>query len=334
MPTTPPIELADWDKADELLLAAQRVIILTHVSPDGDAIGSMLGLGHALTLWGKTVTMAVDDGVPPYLAFLPGAALVRADLAGVSADLVIVVDCSDERRVGKMGKAARTLGLPWVNLDHHATNVGFADANVMDPTFVSASEGVLRWLYRNNAPLPLESATCLLCGLVTDTMCFRTASVTADSLALANELIRKGANLTDIVQRTIARMPTAALYLWGKVLPTAQVQDHIALARMSLAARREAGFNESSDGGLVSWMLQADDAYVACVLKEVEGNAVEVSLRAKPGFDVGKVAFAIGGGGHTLASGATIAGTFEQVEARLMPLLRAAVESGTPAYQR
>jgi phosphoesterase RecJ-like protein len=334
MPTIPPIELDDWEQADDLLNAAQRVIILTHVSPDGDAIGSMLGLGHALTLWGKTVTMAVDEGVPPHLAFLPGSEVVRTDLAGVEADLVIVVDCSDERRVGNMGKAARTLGLPWINLDHHATNVGFADANIMDSTFVSASEGVMRWLYRNNAPLPLDSAICLLCGLVTDTMCFRTASVTSDTLALANDLMRKGANLTHIVQHTIARMPTTALYLWGKVLPTASVQDHIALARISLAARQEAAYTESSDGGLVSWMLQADDAYIACVLKEVEGNAVEISLRAKPGFDVGKVAFAVGGGGHTLASGATMLGTFEEVEARLRPLLRAAVESGTPAYNR
>jgi phosphoesterase RecJ-like protein len=331
-PTNAPKLYTDWDQAADLLASAARVIILAHVSPDGDAIGSMLGLGHALAGLGKQVTLAVDEGTPPYLAFLPGAASIRADLAGVAADLVIVVDCSDERRTGEVGKAARVLALPWINLDHHVTNTGFADANIMDPAFVSSSECVLRWLWRLDAPISPDCAQCLMCGLVTDTLCFRISAVTAETFKIAQHLMVAGANMPQIVQNTIARMPTSALWLWSKIMPTVKLEDHVTWVRMSLEAKREAAYDDSNDGGLVSWMLQAEDAHISCVLKEREGHAVEFSLRAKPGFDVSKVAFQLGGGGHTLASGATVSGTFEEVEARLLPLLKEAARTGALLY--
>src|ERR1041385_2739511 len=97
----------EWNSATALVNSAQRIIIITHVSPDGDAIGTLLGLGHALREFGKTVTMTVDDGVPGTFAFLSEANVVRAQLKDVEADLIIAVDCGDEARMGEAGKQAR-----------------------------------------------------------------------------------------------------------------------------------------------------------------------------------------------------------------------------------
>jgi phosphoesterase RecJ-like protein len=324
--------LADYAQAATLINAAARILILTHVQPDGDAFGSMLGLGHVLGAAGKQVTFAADGGAPSSFAFLPGSDLIRDQIEGVQVDLVIVTDCGDERRAGELGQKARLLAVPWINLDHHRTNTAFADANVMDPAFVSSSECVLTLLDYLGLPLTKDSAQCLLCGMVTDTMCFRIDAVTAATFGIAQRLMAAGADLTVVVQNTVARMSTAALRLWGQVMPTVQIEGKVAWARITLEARKSVGYTETSDGGLVSVLLQADDAFIACVFREKDKQSVDVRLRAVPGFDVATIAAELGGGGHMLASGVTMQGTIDDVEAIVLPLLRKAASQGTPRY--
>jgi bifunctional oligoribonuclease and PAP phosphatase NrnA len=327
-------EKADRDRANALLSGAQQIIILTHIAPDGDAIGTLLGLGHALRNQGKTATMSVDEGVPPGLRFLPGTADIRANLDGVQADLVIAVDCGDESRMGNAGKSARTLGKPLINIDHHHTNTRFGDANLVDSVAVAAAECVLDWLDDLHIALTPDVAQCLLCGIVTDTLCFRTSNVTAATLGKAQRLMQAGGDLSVIVLNTVSRMPTDVIRLWGQVLPTVRIEDHVIWAKDSLAARRAAngaGGGDTKDGGLVSVLLQADQAYVSCVLHEKDNGTVELSFRAVPGFDVSGLASSLGGGGHMQASGATVTGSLDEVEARVVPLLKEAAKAGTPA---
>lgn len=318
-----------------LLMAAQSIIIVTHVSPDGDAIGTLLGLGHTLRENGKTVALAVDDGVPPFLAFLPGSETVREELNGVEADLVVAVDCGDEARMGKVGQQARALGKPLINLDHHWSNTLFGDANLVDAAWASASEGVLDWLDAMRLPISQTGAQCLLCGLVTDTLCFRTDSTTATTLAKAQRLMEHGADLSYIVQHTVARMSTSTIRLWAQVMPTVKIEDHVIWAMVSIEARKAAnvagkGSGDLKDGSLSSLLVQADDAFISCVMHEKDGQKVELSFRAKPGFDVSTVALAIGGGGHKLASGATVSGSLAEVEARVIPMLKEAAKANAP----
>lgn len=321
----------DWDKAQTLLNTATRIIVLTHIAPDGDAIGSLLGLSHALRSIGKTVTPAVDLGMPSFLKFLPGSADVLDKLKNVEADLAIAVDCGDFLRVGEVGKAARALNIPMINLDHHRTNTLFGDANLVDPDTVAASEGILDWLDRLGISLTPDAAQCLLCGIVTDTLCFRTSNVTADTLGKAQRLVAAGANLTTVVQNTVNRIPTAAIKLWAQVMPTVQLEDNVIWAKISSEARKAAGFTDGTDGGLVSILIQAADAYVSCVMREQDNGSIELGFRAVPGFDVSKVAVNLGGGGHTLASGATVPGPLDEVAARVIPMLKEMVKAGTPA---
>jgi phosphoesterase RecJ-like protein len=324
----------DWNKATELVKAAQRIIVLTHLAPDGDAIGTLLGLGQALRESGKTVTLAVDEGVPGTFAFLPEINTVRANLKDVEADLVIAVDCADESRMGEAGKQARRLNKPLINVDHHASNTNFGDLNFVDAQWAAASEGVMDWLDAMDTAISPTVAQCLLCGIVTDTLCFRTASTTSQTLDRVQRLMERGGNLTFIVQHTLSRVSTNTIRLWAQVMPTVRIEDHVIWATVDLAAQRIVGGGnvDIKDGGLVNLLLQADEAYISCIFHEKEGNKVELSLRAVPGFDVSGVATSIGGGGHKLASGATVAGSLSEVEARVIPLLKEAARIGTPIY--
>lgn len=320
----------DWDKAAALLAPARRVLVLTHVNPDGDAIGSMLGLASALRGLGKDVQTAVDEGVPPDLAFLPGSDAVHAALDGVQADLVIAVDCGDESRMGDVGQAARRSGAPLINLDHHRTNTLFGDANLVAPATVAAAEGVLNWLGRLGAPIDRVTALCLLTGLVTDTLCFRTDNVSSETLGKAQRLMACGASLTEIVQRTVNRTTYAGLRLWGLALPTVHLQGGVIWTAISREMFAQAGYGGHDDAELVSTLIKAEEASIAVVFREKGDGAVEIGMRAVPGFDTSEVAVALGGGGHTLASGATVREPLATLVPRVVALLQDAVRAGAP----
>lgn len=321
----------DWTKAAELLKAAQRIVVITHVAPDGDAIGSMLGLTLALRQTGKTVIPAVDNGVPPAFLFLPGAEDILPVLTNVNPDLIIAVDCGDARRMGEAGAVATATGVPVINLDHHVTNDRFGTANLVDPGTVAAAEGVLDWLDRLEIPLQRDVATCLLTGLVTDTLCFRTDNVTPAVMGKAQRLMLAGAPYAEITQRTVMRMSYEALRLWSEVLPGMTLeQGGVLWVSIDRATRQRLNYTGNRDGGLVSQLLSADAAYIAAVFREQDDGRVEIGFRAVPGFDVAAVAVALGGGGHKLASGCTIDGPLDAAIARTLALLKTAAAEGSP----
>src|SRR5262249_20216907 len=132
-------------------------------------------------------------------------------------------------------------------------------------------------------------------------------------------------------QNTVNRIPTAAIRLWAQVMPTVKLDEHVIWATISKDARKTAGYVDGTDGGLVSFLVQAEDAYISCVMREQDNGTIELGFRAVPGFDVSKVAVSIGGGGHPQASGATVTGTLDEVEARVIPMLKEAVKVGVPA---
>ena len=322
----------DWDRANALVSGAQTILIVTHVGPDGDAVGSMLGLAHALRETGKDVITAVDGGVPSDLVFLPGSDMVRASLDGLDVNLAIAVDCGDESRMGQVGQVARKNGLPLINLDHHRTNTLFGDANLVDLVTVAAAEGVLDWLDHLSLPVSQTAAFCLLTGIVTDTLCFRTDNVTSRTLGKAQRLMASGVSLAEIVQRTVGRQSYIGLRLWGAVLPTVRLEDRVIWAVITQAQFAAAGYTgEYNDAGLVSALVETEEAYISAVFKELPDGAVEIGFRAVPGFDTSGVAVGLGGGGHALASGATVRGEpLETLVPRVIAALKDVARSGTP----
>ena len=318
----------DWAAATAAVNAATSILIVTHVSPDGDAIGSLLGLGNALRERGKSVDCAVDGGVPGSLGFLPGANMVVGELKNGQWDLLISVDASDEERTGAVGAYGRAHSPQAINLDHHPTNTYFGDIFLVMPHTVSATEVIFHWLGYMAQAVSLDVAVPLLTGLATDTLGFRTNNVTAETLRIATQLIEAGASLPEIMARTLESKPYRMIELWKYALPTVNLQDRVIEAVVSQANLKQVGLDEVTDGGLVSLLNNANEARVAVVFKELSDGRVEISLRSKTGYDVSQVALSVGGGGHKQASGATIDGPLDAARERILPMLRQVAANG------
>jgi phosphoesterase RecJ-like protein len=319
----------NWDDAERAILTAETILIVSHLSPDGDAVGSLLSIANALHALGKTIVSALDDGVPDILRFLPNSATVQTTLTDGDWDLMISVDSSDEERTGKCGAYGRLHSKTVINIDHHATNVMFGNIHLVDPTAVSATEVIFQLLKTMNFKFSPEVATPLLTGLVTDTLGFRTNNVKPDTLLIAHELMGYGASLTEITARTLGNKSFLAVNLWKYALATVQLHEGgVISAEITQESLKRAGLNDLTDSGLVGFLVKVNEAMISVVFKETSDGRIEISLRSKPGFDVSAVALGLGGGGHQQASGATIDGPMESAKKRVLPLLRNCAREG------
>jgi phosphoesterase RecJ-like protein len=304
-------------------------VIVTHVKPDGDAFGSALGMTNAFRAMGKMVTVADDDGVPDYLEWLPGADTVVTSLTEGQWDLMISTDASDEVRTGDVGTYARANSKTVINLDHHITNTLFGDIHLILATAVSSTDIVYRWFTEVGITISKEVAVPLLTGLVTDTIGFRISLVTTHTLGVAQALMQAGASLTEATARTLDSRSYQSVQLWKYALPSVQLDGEVIYGVVRIVDAERAGLTDVSDEGLASFLNQVEEARVAIVFKEQENNTVEISMRSKPGYNVGEVAFQVGGGGHKQAAGATITGTVESVMALVLPKLHEVTANGT-----
>lgn len=308
-------------KASQLIRSARRPLLICHVSPDGDAIGSLTGLGKALTIWGLDPILACLDPVPWDLTYIPGADSVVRDVTE-SFDLVVSVDCSDLERLGSFCRLPGFGERPLINIDHHQTNTSFGDVNVVDVSASSTAEIVLRLLDCMSLPIDDRIATCLLTGIVTDTRGFRTSSVTVQVMEAATRLMKAGASLHLIIGNSIDCRSTSAIRLWGAAISRLQLEDGVIWTSIPQEMRKATGSAGNGDAGLANFLISSHDAVVAVVFAECEDGTVEVGLRAMFGFDVSQVALQFGGGGHVLASGCSIFGTLKEAEARVLAALR------------
>jgi phosphoesterase RecJ-like protein len=328
-----PLVRLEWDKAAQLLEAAQSVVVVTHVQPDGDAIGSMMGLALALRERGKSVTPVVDDGVPRHFRFVPSSEDIHAEVDGLKPDLMISTDASDRERLGEVGQQLLEQNLPLIQLDHHQTNIMFGDAQLVDARWTSAAEGVLAWLDQLGWEISPAVARALLTGIVTDTGGFRHSNVTANTLDCAQRLMNAGADLAEIVQRALVRTPVAQLRLYGEVLPRLQLDGGVIWVDVRPEDYEKAGMGPQEYTGLSSYLVQAEEAVISATFSLVDENVVECSFRSDPGFNVADIAFELGGGGHVQASGCTLRETsLEDALARVVPMLKAEAARGVPLY--
>ena len=303
------------------LSRANWIAIFSHVRPDGDAVGSLLGLGLALRAAGKQVTMVLEDGVPHIFRHLKGSDTVRRSLKQ-AVDLVITVDCSDIQRAGAV------LGeqIPDINIDHHVSNLEFARHNLVIGDSVATCAILAEYLPVWGYTIDLPVAEALLTGNVTDTIGFRTNNVTAQALRLAANLIDVGANLPDLYMRALVNKSYEAARYWGAGLEKLQREDGLVWTTLSLQDRQQAQYPGNDDADLVN-LLSSVESTIAVIFVEQKSGQVKVSWRARPGYDVSQIALQFGGGGHTAASGADIAGSLEEVQQQVLEATRAMLAS-------
>jgi phosphoesterase RecJ-like protein len=314
-----PAELVD------ALRGANKILCVSHINADGDAYGSLLGLMWMLRAVGKQVTPAMPDPVIQEFEFLPGAGeIIPPQAVGSIYDLIVCLDMSSQDRMGAVFDPVRHAGIPLAVIDHHVTNTRFGSVNWVEANCAATCQMLTALADALDIPIDRQIAVCLLTGIVTDTLCFRTSNTTPDVLEAAMRLQRAGAELPAIVQRTLNRLPFNTLRLWAPVLARVQLREGVVWAGATNAELNAAG-HEDDDLRLNSVLSSVNEADMSAVFTEkVNDNGepvVECSFRAKPGFNVGDLAFRLGGGGHAPASGCTVPGTLDQVIEQVIPMM-------------
>lgn len=300
------------------IASAKNILIVSHVRPDGDAIGGMLGLGLALKQSGKTVQMVLNDGLPASFRHLPGSKLIKKEPQG-QPDLFITVDCADFKRTGKRFENYRK---PDINIDHHITNEKFGTVNLIEPQAVATSAILTDHLPHWGLEISQEVAANLATGIVTDTLGFRTSNTTPASLRQMALLMDTGINMPELYTRAlVSRSFTAARY-WGAGLSSLKTMDGIVYATLRLADRKMTGYGGSDDADLINIISAIEDHVVGMIFVE-QRSTVKISWRAlQPGVDVSQIATYFGGGGHKAAAGADISGSLEDIQARVLQTTR------------
>ncbi len=292
-----------------------RVLIVSHTRPDGDAIGSLLGLGLALQEAGKKVQMVSADGVPAALKFMPGSAQIANQAQG-TFDLVIVVDSGNLERVGH---ALDDHPVVDINIDHHPDNEQFGVINLVDPQAVSTTEILTKVIPQLGLKISSIVASNLLTGLITDTIGFKTENMRPEVLRVAADLYEMGANLPELYhQALVEKTYEAAKYIGSGLLQLTQI-DGLVWTSLTLENRKIANYPGRDDADLVNILSAIKNANVAIIFVEQNEDCVKVSWRTRsPEVDVSKVAHRFGGGGHRAAAGALISGSLQEVQAQVI----------------
>jgi phosphoesterase RecJ-like protein len=289
---------------------ARSVLIISHIRPDGDAIGSLIGLGLSLQESGKKVQMVISDGLPEVFRHLPGIDQVRKQAFG-QFDLTIVVDCSDRSRAGDV---LVNIPIPDVNIDHHPTNTNFCRFNLVDESAVATAEILAIYLPQFGYPITKQVADALLFGMITDTLGFRTFNMTPRAMQTAARLMDAGGNLPELYQLGLLNRSFAAARYWGAGLSSLARDGKIIWAALTLEDRRAVSYPGRDDADLINFLSTIEGIDVVILFIEQENKIVKVSWRASPNYDVSSVALHFGGGGHRAAAGASVEGSLEQVQ--------------------
>lgn len=306
------MDLSPSKRIEELISPAGPILVVTHVAPDGDAIGSLLGLGRLLWAQGKDVTLACEDRLPPVYAWLPGSQEIVQQGSG-TYDLVISLDCSDARRMGGVFDD-RFATVPLLNIDHHVTNTLFGTVNWVDPSSVATAQMILALAEALNWTLDPAVAVCLLTGLVTDTRSFRTHNVDIVAMRAVLQLMEAGASLSEISQRVLDQRPLASVRLWGQALASLHLQGDVLWTEVTRDMREHCAVEENGDSGLANFLSGVREPKVVVVFTERDNGTIDVGMRSVPGYDVSKIALQLGGGGHPQAAGCTLEGDLDRVK--------------------
>ena len=295
--------------AQQIIRDSDRILIVSHIRPDGDAVGSVLGLGLSLLAVDKDVQMVLQDGVPISFRHLIGNDRVIQN-ATKTYDCSIVVDCSD---ISRTGKVFENNTIPDINIDHHNTNLNFARINLVDSTATATTEILARLLPSWDLPVHLPVAEALLTGLITDTLGFRVPSMSPDTLRIAANLYEIGADLPTLYSKALLTRSFRAARFWGTGLTALKLEGRLAWTRLTLADRDYANYPGKDDADLINILQTIEDADIFLIFVDQTNDKVKVSWRARKGFDVSKIAAQFGGGGHKPAAGAEIHGNIETI---------------------
>lgn len=304
----------------ELIENKADFAITTHIKPDGDGVGSSLGLFWLLRSLGKNADVIVNGDVPSAYMSLPGADEIR-DVSSVNGryDAVFVIECSDLTRPGIEGLDKQFT----INIDHHATSEHFGTINWIDSTASAVGEMIYNLCKAIGGKITSEIAECVYMALVTDTGSFHFPNTSDRTLKVASELIKAGAQPAKIGEAVYHNYPWSRIELMRRVLDTVRRDGtgRIAMMRQMLAMHEIADAVDGDNNGFVNIPLAAREVVAVVYMREVGPNTYRASLRSKGNINVAKVAEIFGGGGHKNAAGLGIEGDWDTKEREIVEAL-------------
>lgn len=312
----------DWDRAVEVLRKADTVAVCCHVSPDGDALGSMLGVGLFLERLGKKVWMSWGSptiSVPPQYSFLPQLdQVVVFDSIPDDVDVFVAIDCGDRQRLDLLIPKFESAKLR-LNIDHHVSNDRFGDVNLVDPDRASSAELAYELIVKMEGQPTSSEATCLYTGMVTDTGRFQYRNTTPQTLRTAALLREAGVDHEMIAEEVYESASFRYLHVLGIVLSRAQLEDGLVWSWVDQEDLQGLGLDETEH--FIDVLRAVRDARVSVLLKQQPEGGYKASLRSRGEVDVSKLAKAFGGGGHSRAAGFSADGPSKDIISRIHQLV-------------
>lgn len=315
------------DSILEEIKKAQTIVILTHESPDGDAVSSSLSMMHVVEQFGKEADVIIPEYSREF-KFLPGSEKILEQGKYENYDLAISVDCTDLKRLVGAKEYFETAKTT-IEIDHHSVNAMFADYNYVDPAAPSCCQVLIAMFEYYGIEITKDLATCILTGIITDTGGFQWGGVTPETFEFGAELIRKGAKIKEICRRALRNKTKAHCELEKLIYNRMEYFENgkIALAYLTVEDYEKLNTEIGDDEGLVEMLRDIEGVEVAVLLKEKEGTeGFKCSLRSHESVNVSDICLLLGGGGHPGAAGCFVNGTLEQVKTKILSTIKHELE--------
>ena len=309
----------------ELIEKKDRFAITSHIRPDGDGLGSSLGLFWLLQALNKEVEVVMHDPAPHAYQQLPGADTIRVvPNVDRTYDAIFVIECSDVDRPGLVDLEKQFV----VNIDHHSTTELFGTINWIDSTAAACGEMIYNLCKATGVRVTKEIAECVYTALLTDTGSFHYSNTTERTFKIASELVRTGVKPAKTAEAIFGSYQWPKIALLGQVLATAKRDDtgHVAWMWQTIAMQEQSKASEEDADGFVNYPLAVGEVEAAALFKETSPGVYRTSLRSKGDINVAKIAEQFGGGGHRNAAGCTLKGNCAEIEQQVVPLLQDAIK--------
>ena len=317
------------DRILDGLRESRSICVVGHIRPDGDCVGSQLGLTLALQNEGKRVVCWNEDSLPQKYEFLDPHRLFQKPKKGMKFDCVVATDAASFERLGTVGPCVTDRKL-FINIDHHESNTRYADVNWVSAREPSSGELIFRLLHAAKWPVTKPIADCLFTAVSTDTGSFQYPTTRPGTYHVAGELVRKGADLAKICDEVYQSYPLSRVRLLRHVYSRFRLthQNQIAWFWLKKADFARSGADSSDSEGLIDHIRAIAPVVVACVFEEIEPEMTRISLRSKSDkINVNEIAAQFGGGGHSAAAGARIPGKPISVQRKVIGAIKKALNS-------
>jgi phosphoesterase RecJ-like protein len=311
------------------LKKSSHVLVVAHTSPDGDAIGSLIAMGISLWALDKKTTLYNEGPIPAVYRFLPSVHRVVRHIGNENYDTAVVLDCSDLQRVGKAVSVINRIPVV-INIDHHVTNTGFGNFQLIDTSASASAEIVYRLIKKMDVPINKDIATSIYTGILTDTGSFRFSNTNKAAFAICEEMVALGVDPYKIAQHVYGTYSLGRIKLLNLALDSIEISYNGKLSIMTLTQDM---FNETQTqpedvDGLINYAKRIEDVKVAALIQEHHNGKgkseplgrYHVSLRSDGLVDVAKIAASFGGGGHSSAAGFNIESTLMELKSKIFGL--------------